>query len=356
MTARVRGSGRIFTRGDVYWIAYYSAGVEHRESAGYRERDARALLTERLAAIGRGVPVMSEAGRLTVADAVEHWYDMLVEERRKGLQPARSTKKVLSAHLGHFRIAQLTPDLIKTRYIAARRADGTADGTIRRELASLTGALNRLRKEQRITHVPYVPKPAAAAPRQGYPEPEVLAKILPHVDGEVYRDALIYADATARRAGEIIGLLWTQVFLRDGEIRMGETKNGDPLTIPIEDSVAAVLERRAKDRRLDCLHVFHDQGRPLCPKTLIRRFQAACGAAETDVYLVHDLRRSGIRNLIRAGVSEHVAMSISGHRDRGVFRRYNVTSIDDQRAALRAAAHYRAARARGQNTDRSGHP
>lgn len=78
-------------------------------------------------------------------------------------------------------------------------------------------------------------------------------------------------------------------------------------------------------------HVFHRDGAPI--KCFRGSWVAACKAAGVPGRIFHDLRRTAVRNLERAGVPRSVAMKLTGHKTEAVYRRYAIVSDADLRAA-----------------------
>jgi integrase len=102
------------------------------------------------------------------------------------------------------------------------------------------------------------------------------------------------------------------------------TKNDEGRTFPFIDALERVLEaqsaehERLKAEGVICPWVFNrsnrkGEGKRTTP--FIKALQAACTKAGCPGRIPHDLRRTAVRNLVRAGVPEHVALQMSP-RDR----------------------------------------
>lgn len=144
------------------------------------------------------------------------------------------------------------------------------------------------------------------------------------------------------RKGELLGLTWAQVDLTTGRVRLypGSTKNREGrLAVLPAPALDALRQWREKTKALEIetgrivQHVFHRNGRQI--RSYYRAWRKACARAGLAGRWFHDFRRSGVRGWVRDGVSEPVAMRITGHKTRSVFDRYNIVSEGDLEEAAR---------------------
>ena len=145
------------------------------------------------------------------------------------------------------------------------------------------------------------------------------------------------------RKNEALLIDWMQVNLERRLILLEEeqTKNGEPRVIPLPNVLVALLKKIEPKIGpvFDGTNLRTEWARACTAAGLGKMEEQASESGWTwfkyTGLLVHDLRRSAVRNLRIAGVPENVAMKISGHKTRSVFDRYNIVSTEDVTAAMR---------------------
>jgi integrase len=150
----------------------------------------------------------------------------------------------------------------------------------------------------------------------------------------------------------IVGLKWDAVDRQAREVRLRTSKNGQGRVLPLDGELWNLMERRWNARTVQkkdgttkmSEFVFHRSGEPVV--SFRKTWKEASKSAGVQGKLFHDLRRTAVRNMIRGGVSQAVAMSISGHKTVSMFYRYNITSAADKIDALRKLADHLAAQPR----------
>jgi integrase len=338
--------GRIYRRphSKTLWVAYSIDGREVRESShSTRWDEANALLQQRHDEHRGIIPTKTPT-------SVNDLLDDLLLDYEINQKSSQWVKLVNDCHLrpafGKLRADDLSTAALNA-YIAQRRKKGIKNSTINRELSLLRRAytLGHRCDPPKVTRVPRIPKLAEHNVRKGFFEAHEFTALYNALPAHL-RPVLLFAYHTGTRRGEILSLRWTQVDLTHHIVRLepGTTKNKDARLIPLTPELHATLQQLAEHRDPNNPYVFTYHGKPI--KTFNNSWVVACKAAGlTDANgkptkLFHDLRRTGVRNLVRAGVPELIAMKISGHRTRSVFDRYNITTEEDLHNAAAVLANY----------------
>ncbi len=154
-----------------------------------------------------------------------------------------------------------------------------------------------------------------------------------------------FAYKTGWRESEISNLAWSQIDLDQGIVRLeaGETKNDEGRTVYLDEELRDVFTRqweaRKKGQKL-IPYVFPNKDGKGRIVDFRKAWDKACQDAGIGKRLFHDFRRTAVRNMVRAGIPERVAMMVSGHKTRSVFERYNIVSDTDLREAAQRQEAY----------------
>jgi integrase len=370
--------GETRKRGNVWWIRYYRGGRRFEESSGSDKKGvAIELLRIREGDGAHGLPVTPKIGRLRFEEAAA---DLLNEYRTNGRKSLdeleRRVEKHLAPHFGGRRLANVTTADIR-EYIAKRQAettvtfrahtalgrdgvarhvpertrpiDGASNAEINRELTTLKRVFALAIQAGKLLHKPHIPLLQEDNTRTGFFEPDQFASLYAHLPPAV-RPIVEFAYITGWRIpSEVLTLEWRHVDFKAGEVRLdpGSTKNREGRVFPFTDDLRALLEAQDTERvRLKKLAPFIPwvffrmladkrggvkHARPI--RAFTKAWKAACIKAGCPGRIPHDLRRTAVRNMVRRGVPERVAMQLSGHKTRSVFERYNIVSNGDLRTA-----------------------
>ncbi len=352
---RRREFGTIRLRGAIWWIRYKIDGKTYEESSGSCDRrKAEKRLATREAELGRGIFVAPNLKNTTV----EELADMLRDDYRiNGRRSLRRVETSLNHLLDFFdgaaRVTTVTSDRIAA-YIRARQEAKAAAATIHNELAALKRMFTLGIRAGKVAQRPHIPALQVSNARQGFFEEDDLRALLRELPAAV-KPVVEFAYLTGWRIpSEALRLTWAQVDFEAGIVRLEPrtTKNDEGRAFPFDalPALKRLLEKqRSRTRALErstgriIPRVFHRDGEPIryFRRAWLSAIDRAAHQERGDVRQVvrpeligripHDLRRTAVRNLVRAGVPERVAMQLTGHKTRSVFDRYNIVNEPDLR-------------------------
>lgn len=348
---RAWGTGRLFKkkRSPHWYIRWYDVTGRRRTRATRTtsKSEAERLLRAELEAKSRGEN--PDTRKVTFGALVQ----LLLDDR--AVRGRRSTPKLkhLTAAFGNARAISITGAAVR-QYERQRLDAGAARATVNNELAALR-RMYKLAVEHRLLtrdQAPIIHTPDPKNARSGFFDREAFDAVLAELPGYL-RPVMEFGYQTGWRVqSEVLTLRWSQVDFAHGTIRLepNTTKNDEGRVFPFHalPALASMLndqrERtRAVERRTGAIvpWVFHRDGRPI--KSYRTAWENACERAATETRngvrvvvrpelvgrLVHDLRRTAVRNLERAGVPRSVATKLTGHKTESVYRRYAIVAERD---------------------------
>ncbi len=378
---RIRGDGRIYKRGDVFWCAFYCNGKQQRESTYTRDEKKAEKYLQKRREKARAHEMNPTANQFLsrrdnkrtvrdIMDALQRYF----EADDRAFPPTVSNINRIKRDFGAWRATALTAKDVN-EYIAERRKAGDAKASINRTTQLLLQAFKQaplpIPGPEKI--IKFSEKGNA---RKGFFTDPEIRRVMDNLPKDV-ADFTLFGWSTGMRKKEIASLKWTDLQDDCIVLREEEAKNGESRSIPLVGELAELIEGRKAARSFKrngtvtfAAFIFHRDGQPILE--FRKSWHTACVAAgvgkwvcpdcEADLRekgkcpkclrawkredqkysgkLFHDLRRSAVRDMINAGVLQADAMKISGHTTTSMFQRYNIRENDDLRRALeRTAAH-----------------
>jgi integrase len=303
---------RDLRRGKVWWVSYYFRGREQRESShSTNENEAAKLLKKRLGEMGRGRVMLNEE-KVAFTDMAKNYERDFKISKKRSLRSAKLSVHHLSKFFKDYRAPDITTDRVR-EYITRRQEEGAANASINRELSALKRMFSPQVQAGNLAAKPYIPMLEENTARQGFLDHADFTKLRGKLP-EYLQDPVSFLYHSGRTVSEMKSLEWRDVDMAGRVVRLRPelSKNKTGRVLPLRGELTEIFVRAKEKRRLDCVHVFHNKGESI--GDFRKSWRNALKEAKLGHLLVHDLRRTAVRNLVKAGVREKVAMELSGTR------------------------------------------
>jgi integrase len=351
----------LYKRGQVWWMSFVCQGKHYRHSTQTTNKKLALEVFYKLKGeIAEGkLPGIFLKKAVTFEDLAEDFLTDYQINGRDTLNKAERSVKYLKTSFEGMRAADITTDKVKT-YIKDRMSQGLSNASINRELAALKRMFHLVAEctPPKVTSIPHIPMLKESNVRKGFFEYSEYLALKDALPGYL-KPIVSFGYFSGWRISEILGLTWDRVDLKEGKVRLdpGETKNEEGRTLYLNKELMEEMEALHRKRQLGCPYVFHRDGKPIkgfrkswisaCIKVglcegmkdkegnpiVIKMKNGGEKVVKIPTKIFHDFRRTAIRDMVRSGISEKVAMTISGHKSRNVFERYNIVNDQDLREA-----------------------
>jgi integrase len=311
-------------------------------AAGFSKRLANSIFAKKMLDWAKKKHLGLEARKdLTFSELADWYLELPGTQRLRTFKKIQEHCRTLKAHFGSMLAREIRPYMIE-EYQQKRLSQKTLRGanyrpaSVNREFEVLKRIFNLALRDELIEKNPCwkVSKLAEENARErilSYGELEKLTGALPSHAGDIVRMGYF----TGMRFGEIVGLTWDRVNLREGCIALtaSDTKTEKPRKVYLVPQALEVLEKANKVRRISHNHVFTYKGNPV--KSINKALKTALKNTGITDFTFHDLRHTFNTNMRRAGVDDVVTMKLTGHRTLSMYLRYSTVDADDAKAAVR---------------------
>lgn len=286
-------------------------------------------MKQRIAGLAAGEDV-TPPKKVTIAELCDL---VFADYRLRNLRGIKPEEWRYNAHvkpaLGSLQASKFGTNQVRT-YVATRREEGASDSSINRELSLVRRGFKLGSREDPplVRKIPHIPKLEEDNARSGFLEADQYMRLLEELP-ERLKALFVCAYHVGTRKGELRKIQDHQVDFEARKIcfRASQTKGKKARAVPIYGDMEYWLRRQLERRPEGCPWVFFYRRQPVGAH--LEGWAEACTRAGVPALYFHDLRRSAVRNMTRAGVPRSIAMEVIGHKTESMYRRYDIVSDGD---------------------------